>query len=78
MNKKTFLVLPALLLLSACNEIKPIEQDNAHYAFFMYNYPRMVEETPNGFKETADNLVYEKKEIELNKAFSHPPCAPRT
>lgn len=77
MSKKLLLVLPALLALTACPaDLKPIEQDNAHYAFFMYNYPRMVEETPNGYTETADNLVYERKEIELNKAFSAPEVDP--
>ena len=77
MNKKLLLVLPAMLALTACpSNIRPIEQDNAHYAFFMYNIPRQSVESPSGNTETADNLVYERKVIELNKAFSAPEVDP--
>ncbi len=70
MKAKYLLLLP-VLLLSACKE-KGIEQDNAHYAFFMWNYPRMNAETPNGFIETADNMVYERKVIEIGQTFTAP------
>ena len=72
MNKKALLILPAVLLLSACNEVKPVIQDDAHYALYMYNYPRMVMETPNGMTETADSYIYEKQEIELGKKLVAP------
>ena len=70
-KKRIFLIIPALLL-TGCDEVKPVEQDNGHYAFFMYNYPRMVADTPSGQTEIADNLVYQRKEIELNKTFTAP------
>ena len=74
MNKKLLLLALPALLLSACAEekLKPIERDDANYAFFMYNYPRMEAETPNGFTERADNLVYQKKVIESGKTFTAP------
>ena len=70
MKAKYLLLLP-VLILSACQE-KAVVQDNAHYAFFMWNYPRMSAETPNGFIETADNMVYEKKVIEIGQTFTAP------
>lgn len=76
MKKKIFLIIPALLLSACTNTPKAIEQDNAHYAFFMYNYPRMTAETPNGFTETADNLVYERKVIEVDQVFTAPETNP--
>ena len=76
MNKKFLFILPALLL-SACNTTpKAVEQDNAKYAFFMWNYPRMTADTPNGMSEVADNLVYERKEIEVGKTFTAPETNP--
>ena len=73
--KKKYLFLLPVLLLSACGQ-KGIEQDNAHYAFFMWNYPRMSVETPNGFTETADNLVYEKQVIEIGQKITAPKTNP--
>ena len=75
MNRKKFFLLP-VLLLTACNDVPPVEQDNGHYAFFMWNYPRMVTESPNGNKEVADNLVYERKEIQLNTTITAPATDP--
>ncbi len=72
MNKKKFLILPVLLMSACTGDVKPVEQDNGYYAFFMYNYPRMTSETPNGLTQIADNLVYEKLEIKLNQVFEAP------
>ena len=75
--KKRYLLLLPLLLLTACNhELKGPEFDNGTYAFFMYNYVRMEAETPNGFTERADSLVYEKKTIESGVPFSAPTTDP--
>lgn len=71
MNNKFLLLIPALLL-SACNGAKVVEEDNNKYAFFMYNYPRMVTETPNGYTETVDDLLYQKIKIEPGQVFAAP------
>ena len=60
--KKAFLFLPILTLLFACNSQqsrgdddsykpgRPIGDDN-YYALFMYNYPRVVDESAYGMPE---------------------------
>lgn len=70
--KKRYLFLLPVLMLTACNELKGPEFDNGHYAIYLYNYPRMVSDTPNGMTETADSLIYEKQEIELGQKLVAP------
>ena len=70
--KKRFLLLLPALLLTACGELKGPEFDNGTYAFFMWNYPRMDAETPNGFTERGDSLIYEKIEIKSGETFAKP------
>ena len=74
--KKRYLLLLPVLMLSACNELKGFEFDNGNYAFFMYNYVRMEAETPNGFIERGDNLIYQKITIESGVPFSAPETNP--
>ena len=74
--KKKYLFLLPVLLLTACNEAKTPQFDNANYAFFMWNYPRMDVEAPSGFIERGDNLIYEKVEIEADTPFSAPKVDP--
>ena len=75
MKKKFLLLLPALLL-TACGDLPGPEFDTGTYAFFMWNYPRMDVETPNGYTERGDSLIYEKIEIESGQTFAKPAVDP--
>ena len=74
--KKRFLLLLPALMLTACGDIPGPQFDNGTYAFFMWNYPRMDVETPNGYIERGDSLIYEKIEIESGQTFAKPAVDP--
>ena len=74
--KKRYLLLLPVLMLTACGELKGPEFDNGTYAFFMWNYPRMDVETPNGYIERGDSLIYEKSEITSGETFAKPAVDP--
>ena len=81
--KYRYLALLPLLVLCSCTTNKPVNsssqqsetpvvEEEKYYALFMYNYPRMDVDTPSGNPGKTDNLLYTKKEIELNKTFTAP------
>lgn len=78
MKKKNLLIfIIASLLLVGCHKEEPEETnriygDENNYALFMYNYPRVVETSPNGNSERMENALYLKKQIELNTPFEAP------
>ena len=82
--KYRYLALLLVLILCSCNNLNPskssskdksetpVVEEEKYYALFMYNYPRMVVDTVSGNPGLSDNLLYMKKEIELNKTFTAP------
>ena len=78
--KKVFLLLPVVTLLFACNQkaednsFKPGRDygDNKTYALFMYNYPRVTDESSNGYQEKYDNALYLKTEIQVGELIPEP------
>lgn len=81
--KKAFLFLPILTLLFACNSQqsrgdddsykpgRPIGDDN-YYALFMYNYPRVVDESAYGMGEMYDNALFYKEQIGIGELIAEP------
>lgn len=82
MKSKLILLVASLLLLSGCNagnkKMPEARQlgDDAYYALFMYNYPRVTIETPNGDPAKVENLLFEKKEIQIGVPFTKPMTDP--
>lgn len=74
MKKSLLLLLPFMCLVTACkdnkNNVKP--DDATYYAFFMNNYPRVIDVSPWGNEERMDNTLYERKEIKANTPFAKP------
>ena len=84
--KKLFLLLPIVSMLFACNApstdngggYKPGREygDDKYYALFMYNYPRVVDESANGYQEKYDNPLYLKQEIQVGELIAEPETDP--
>ena len=74
MKKKVWLLIPVALLLTACNTKGKGSDalDQTCYAFFMNNYPRVTEISPNGNEIKTENTLYERKKIEPGVPFSQP------
>ena len=70
MKLKRLTLLPIMCLLTACGA-KDGEKE-VYYAYFMNNYPRVVETAPSGFEEKMDNTLYKRVEIQANTPFSKP------
>lgn len=85
--KKLFLLLPIVSMLFACNGggnggddsgYKPGREygDDKTYALFMYNYPRVTDESANGYQEKYDNALYLKTEIQVGELIAEPETDP--
>ena len=80
--KKIALLLPILGLLFSCNNVEKADDDSYKpgrplgddktYALFMYNYPRVSDESANGMGEMYDNALYYKEEIQVGQLIAEP------
>ena len=86
--KKVFLLLPVIAMLFSCTGnnnnqdnggYKPGRDygDNKTYALFMLNYPRVVDESANGYQEKYDNALYQKVEIQVGELIPEPANEPQ-
>lgn len=80
MKKKMLLILPLIALVTACgnqpHETPFVPEETTCYAFFMNNYPRVVDTAASGFDEKMDNTLYLKKEITPGVPFDRPEVDP--
>ena len=79
MKNKILLILPLILCSFSCNNKKELEKGgeivdltDKYYVLYMYNYPRVTEETPNGNTEIIDDPLYYKEEINLGQKLVAP------
>ena len=80
MKFKRILLVPIMCLLPACqqgdNHQSYEPEKITYYAFFMNNYPRVTEESPNGFEEKVDNTLFLRQEITLGELITKPSTDP--
>ena len=77
MKAKKLLASLLMLFVVGCNTGGSSEDDRTYgddnvYALFMYNYTRVTSTSPNGNPERTENMLYQKKVIELEKPFTAP------
>lgn len=81
MKKLSLLVLPLLILSTACGgtqNVSSSEEDTfvpevvTNYAYFMNNYPRVIGTSPSGLEEKMENTLYLKVEIKAGELITKP------